>query len=349
VDVVLEGLIGGDLHEVAGQRHAEVVVLVGEPRRTDPRRTVTGEGLGQRLRLAGTVRPHPDQEVLGEPGRVGEQVGEGHGLRVGIGDLEGGQVGVDVLVEVETTSLDLLHHRGRRDELGDGADVEACARRVDRRPVDERGRPKPSAIAILPSATSTKTPPGASCSAIATATDSSTCAAIPSRSTSTRRGVSPWAGPPRVLRLAYRRRRIAAAGLVAGLFLQAYGAYVVLLQGDLGWSTTMLSAGFAMARTESAVLGPAQGYLIDRFGPRVIMRVGVLLFGLGFVLLSMIQHPWQFFVAIIVWRSGRVSLASCLSPSRSSTGSDGAERPRSGWRPRGPRSVVCWCQRSPCS
>ena len=49
---------------------------------------------------------------------------------------------------------------------------------------------------------------------------------------------------------------------VAGLFLQAYGAYVVLLQGDLGWSMTMLSAGFAMARTESAVLGPAQGYLI---------------------------------------------------------------------------------------
>ena len=113
-------------------------------------------------------------------------------------------------------------------------------------------------------------------------------------------------GPDRRI---YHGWRIVAAGsllqvLVAGLFLQAYGAYVVLLQADLGWSTTMLSAGFAMARTESAVLGPAQGYLIDRLGPRIIMRVGVLLFGLGFVLLSLIQQPWQFFAAIIILAIG---------------------------------------------
>ena len=118
-------------------------------------------------------------------------------------------------------------------------------------------------------------------------------------------------------RRVYYGWRIVGAGsllqvLVAGLFLQAYGAYVVLLQGDLGWSTTMLSAGFAMARTESAVLGPVQGNLIDRFGPRVIMRVGVLLFGIGFVLLSMIEHPWQFFVAIIILAIG-ASFAGFLS------------------------------------
>ena len=122
---------------------------------------------------------------------------------------------------------------------------------------------------------------------------------------------------PGLDRRVYYGWRIVGAGsllqvLVAGLFLQAYGAYVVLLQGDLGWSTTMLSAGFAMARTESAVLGPAQGYLIDRFGPRVIMRVGVMLFGLGFVLLSMIQHPWQFFVAVIILAIG-ASFAGFLS------------------------------------
>jgi MFS family permease len=75
---------------------------------------------------------------------------------------------------------------------------------------------------------------------------------------------------------------------------------------------TMLSAGFALARTESAVLGPAQGYLIDRLGPRAIMRVGVLLFGLGFVLLSLIQQPWQFFLAIIVLAIG-ASFAGFLS------------------------------------
>ncbi|MEX2486456.1 MAG: MFS transporter [Nitriliruptoraceae bacterium] len=97
--------------------------------------------------------------------------------------------------------------------------------------------------------------------------------------------------------------RIVGAGallqlLRSTMFLQAYGAYVVLLQEDFGWSVTLLSAGFAMARTESAVLGPIQGHLIDRFGPRAIMHVGVLLFGTGFVLLSIIRVPWHFFAAI---------------------------------------------------
>lgn len=111
--------------------------------------------------------------------------------------------------------------------------------------------------------------------------------------------------------------RIVGAGtvlqiLVSGLFLQAYGAYVVLIQADLGWSRTMLSAGFAMARTESAILGPIQGHLIDRFGPRAIMRLGLALAGTGFLLLSVVQQPWQFFGAMLILAVG-TSLSGFLS------------------------------------
>ena len=98
--------------------------------------------------------------------------------------------------------------------------------------------------------------------------------------------------------------KIVAAGsitqlLVSGLFLQAYGAYVVLLHRDLGWSVTILSAGYSMARTESAVLGPLQGHLVDRFGPRSVMRFGIVSFGLGFVILGMMQSLWHFFSAMV--------------------------------------------------
>ncbi len=121
-------------------------------------------------------------------------------------------------------------------------------------------------------------------------------------------------GPER--RLFYGWRIVGGASvvqtLVAGLFLQAYGAYVVPMQNDTGFSRTMLSAGFAMARTESAILGPAQGHLIDRFGPRTIMRIGVGLFGLGFILLSLIEHPWQFFLAMVILAVG-ASFAGFLS------------------------------------
>jgi MFS family permease len=103
--------------------------------------------------------------------------------------------------------------------------------------------------------------------------------------------------------------KIVAAGsvtqlLVSGLFLQAYGAYVVLLHRDLGWSVTMLSAGYSLARTESAVLGPIQGHMLDRLGPRMVMRVGVMSLGVGFLILSAMHVPWQFFTAMVLLAIG---------------------------------------------
>ena len=59
---------------------------------------------------------------------------------------------------------------------------------------------------------------------------------------------------------------IVAAGfgleaLIGALVFHAYGAYLVLLREEFGWSKTMLSAAFSMARAESGILGPVQGWL----------------------------------------------------------------------------------------
>ncbi|OGL25490.1 MAG: hypothetical protein A3G44_04920 [Candidatus Rokubacteria bacterium RIFCSPLOWO2_12_FULL_73_47] len=88
--------------------------------------------------------------------------------------------------------------------------------------------------------------------------------------------------------------------LIGGLLFHAYGAYVVLLREEFGWSKTMLSAAFSMSRAESGFLGPLQGWLTDRFGPRALIRVGMLLFGVGFMLLSRIGSPLTFFLAFFM-------------------------------------------------
>ena len=88
--------------------------------------------------------------------------------------------------------------------------------------------------------------------------------------------------------------------LVSGLMFQAYGAYVVVLRNEFGWSTTVFSLGFAMTRVESGVLGPLQGWLIDRFGPRTITRIGLLVMAVGFVLFSRIESQAMFFLAYFV-------------------------------------------------
>jgi sugar phosphate permease len=102
---------------------------------------------------------------------------------------------------------------------------------------------------------------------------------------------------------------IVAAGfglesLIGALMFHAYGAYLVLLREEFGWSKTMLSAAFAMARAESGILGPVQGWLTDRFGPRVLIRVGMVVFGVGFILFSQIGSPVTFFATFFVMAVG---------------------------------------------
>jgi MFS family permease len=92
--------------------------------------------------------------------------------------------------------------------------------------------------------------------------------------------------------------------LIGSLFFYAYGAYVVLLREEFGWSRTLLSAAFALARAESAVLGPIQGWLTDRFGPRVLIRTGMVVLAAGFMLFSLIRGPVTFFVVFFVMAVG---------------------------------------------
>ena len=99
--------------------------------------------------------------------------------------------------------------------------------------------------------------------------------------------------------------RIVGAGfgleaLIGALLFHADGSYVVLMREEFGWSRTLFAAAFAMARSESAILGPIQGWLTDRFGPRALMRVGMAIFGLGFILFSRVGSPVEFFLAFFL-------------------------------------------------
>jgi sugar phosphate permease len=88
--------------------------------------------------------------------------------------------------------------------------------------------------------------------------------------------------------------------LQAGLMTQAFGAYVAVLQEERGWSKTALSGAAALQQMEVAILGPVLGWLIDRFGPQVWIRIGVVVFGLGLMLLSFTDTLLAFYGAFIV-------------------------------------------------
>lgn len=112
----------------------------------------------------------------------------------------------------------------------------------------------------------------------------------------------------RLSKIFYGWRIVAAAVLiqllVAGLLNQAFGAYVVVLAEEKGWSKTALAAGAALISLESAILGPALGWLIDRFGTRAIVQLGIVAFGLGFVALSRIETIGGFYASLFVTAIG---------------------------------------------
>lgn len=111
---------------------------------------------------------------------------------------------------------------------------------------------------------------------------------------------------------------IVAAGagfrLIDAVFLtQAYGAYVVTLRQEFGWSKTALSGAFALAQTEHAALGPVEGWLIDRFGPRAVIRVGLVMFGAGFMLFSQVQSLPMFLAVFAMLSLGASTFSSMPS------------------------------------
>jgi MFS family permease len=105
---------------------------------------------------------------------------------------------------------------------------------------------------------------------------------------------------------------IATQGLGSALLQQAFGTYVVLLGAEFGWSRTQLAGAFSLARVEDGLLGPIEGWMLDKFGPRNVMRVGFVLFALGFFLFARIDSIFEFYATFLLMSVG-ASMAGFLA------------------------------------
>ena len=85
---------------------------------------------------------------------------------------------------------------------------------------------------------------------------------------------------------------------IAGL--HGLGVFFSALQREYLWSSALLSGAFALSRAESGFLGPVEGYLVDRIGPRKMVAIGLVILGVGFVLLSRVDSLLSFYIALVV-------------------------------------------------
>ena len=97
---------------------------------------------------------------------------------------------------------------------------------------------------------------------------------------------------------------IVSAGVVTqffqGIANQGFATYLPALQEQFGWSRAALAAPRAVTQVENSVLGPIEGYLVDRIGPRWMATIGVSVMGLGLILFGLTNSMFMYYVANIV-------------------------------------------------
>ncbi len=87
--------------------------------------------------------------------------------------------------------------------------------------------------------------------------------------------------------------------IASGINFHGFGNFIIPLGEEFGWSRTTISIVFSVARLESGLIGPVEGWAVDRFGPRRLIAVGIPLMGLGYMAMSRIDGLLAFFFVYV--------------------------------------------------
>jgi len=92
--------------------------------------------------------------------------------------------------------------------------------------------------------------------------------------------------------------------VAAGFAIQAvcigamftYGVFFKEFQTEFGWSRAIVAGASSLAFLIMGAVGVLAGRLNDRMGPRLLIVASGGMLGLGYLLMSRLQAPWQLFI-----------------------------------------------------
>ena len=90
-----------------------------------------------------------------------------------------------------------------------------------------------------------------------------------------------------------------------GVYFYGFSVFFLPIKAALNLSSASTSLIFSLSRAEGAVEGPIAGYLIDKFGPRIMLTIGAFIVAIGYILLSQV-NSFLWFLTIYL---GIISLA----------------------------------------
>src|SRR4051812_12360865 len=78
----------------------------------------------------------------------------------------------------------------------------------------------------------------------------------------------------------------------------AFSLFFPPIIGEFGWERGITAGAFSFGFVVSGVVSPLIGRMMDRYGPRAVMEVGVALMGAGLLLAPLTTQPWHLYLTI---------------------------------------------------
>jgi MFS family permease len=78
----------------------------------------------------------------------------------------------------------------------------------------------------------------------------------------------------------------------------SFGVLISDMEADTGWTRTQVSLAYSMYVVVYSALSFASGAATDRYGPRVVVLVGGLALGAGYVLTGLSHQLWQLYFSL---------------------------------------------------
>ena len=85
----------------------------------------------------------------------------------------------------------------------------------------------------------------------------------------------------------------------------AMGVWAIALEREFGWTRTQLGLALTFTRIEGGLMGPVEGYLVDRLGARRMVMIGLLVLSAGFLLFSQVNSLWLFYLSYVIMAVGQ--------------------------------------------
>ncbi len=79
-----------------------------------------------------------------------------------------------------------------------------------------------------------------------------------------------------------------------------FNVFFLPISREFGWTRALTSGAFSLRAVESGLLAPVIGFLVDRWGARVIIFWGVVIAGIGMVMLGYINSIASFYIAFLL-------------------------------------------------